>query len=156
MKAWRLVSEKWASGAFTGDGARLYGGRWNFPGIPLVYAAERLSLAALEMLVHLKATSLSLPYVAFEIEFEDSLLTAFPENELPEHWREEPVSSSTMEVGTYWATRRESAVLAVPSVVVPEERNFLLNCEHPQFPKIYILREQAFSFDPRLLKENAE
>lgn len=150
------MSKKRAAGAFTGEGARLYGGRWNFPGIPVVYVAESLSLAALELLVHLKATRLGLPYVAFEVEFDDALATLLGDEEIPENWRDEPPPPSTMEVGTFWATRRESAVLSVPSVLVPGERNYLLNCEHPQFEEIEIVKEESFSFDPRLLKATAD
>ena len=148
--AWRIVRRARAGDAFTGEGARQFGGRWNSPGIPIVYTSEHQSLAALEILVHLQPR-LSLDFVAFRLALPDELISYLPLSGLPAHWRVEPPSGATMKLGDTWFRDGRTAFLAVPSAIVPEERNFLLNPLHPDYSKIGIQAPQAFSFDPRLI-----
>jgi RES domain-containing protein len=150
MKAWRISKQKHARTAFSGDGARLYGGRWNSPGVPVVYVAESQSLAVLEVLVHLDAPALLEKYVFLEVGFDASLVTDLDRNSLPKNWQSDPVPEAIQAIGDRWVLSGDSAVLRVPSILVPEESNFLLNPRHPDFRKIGVSRPQPFRFDPRL------
>lgn len=149
-RAWRIVKAKHAPTAFDGEGARLYGGRWNSRGIRVVYVSSSLSLASLESLVHL-TPPMSFKYVAIPVEFEDSLVEKIPLATLPTEWRDEPPPPSTKTIGDIWVSQAHSAVLELPSAIIPDEINFLLNPLHPDFRKIGIGKPEAFSFDPRLL-----
>ena len=151
IRAWRIVREARAAEAFSGEGARQYGGRWNSPGVAIVYASEHQSLAALETLVHLQPRG-SLRFVVFPVEFADDLVERLPNEALPPSWRSEPPGAATMQIGDAWAQSGRTAVLALPSIVVPQEINFLLNPLHPAFSRISIKKPIEFSFDPRLLE----
>lgn len=150
LRAWRIVRDAHAASAFDGEGARLYGGRWNPPGLAAVYVSEHASLAALEILVHTQPLIPAVRYSAFEIEFDEGLVEHVTWADLPEGWNESPPMVS-MQVGGRWLREAGSAVLAVPSAVLPLERNFVLNPRHPDFGKIHIAKPQRFAFDPRLL-----
>jgi RES domain-containing protein len=151
MRVWRLCRRKHA--AFDGEGARLAGGRWNRRGIAVVYASETLSLAALEYLVHLDATLAPRDLVATAADLPDVLpVTRFEVADLPRNWRRYPAPEALAELGTEWAEARRTAVLSVPSAVVPSERNILLNPAHPDFKTLHLLSPLRFSFDPRLWK----
>ena len=152
MKAWRITKQRHARTAFSGEGARLYGGRWNSAGVPVVYVAESQSLAVLELLVHLDAPTLLEKYVFLEVEFDVSLVTDLDRNSLPKNWQSDPVPQVIQTLGDRWVLSGDSAVLRVPSVLVPRESNFLLNPRHPDFGKIGVSRPQAFRFDPRLAR----
>ena len=148
---WRIVNNKHAATAFSGEGARLYGGRWNSVGVPMVYVSEHRSLGALEILVHIRPLALRAAYRAFFAEWDDALVEALPAESLPSEWRMEPPGIATMRIGDLWARERRSAVLAVPSVLIPEERNFVMNPVHPDFARISIHDRGEFVLDARLL-----
>ncbi len=149
--AWRFVKAKHALKAFDGEGARRYGGRWNRGGIAVVYISQSLALASLEEFVHLGDEGKKLKFVYFKVEIPDNIridqLTT-----LPGDWRNEPPSNSTQDMGTEWVKRNTSAVLKIPSAVVPIEFNYMLNIAHPDFKKIKIYDPVAFRFDPRMWK----
>jgi RES domain-containing protein len=147
-QSWRIVKEKHAATAFNGDGARLNGGRWNSVGTSVVYTSGSMALAALESLVHLNPP-VTFKFVAIPIEFDDALIEEVAE--LPANWREEPPPLATKEIGDLWIQGVRSAVLKLPSVIIPSEPNYLLNPAHPDFKKIVIGRFNHFSFDPRLI-----
>lgn len=147
-KAWRIVKEKHAATAFSGEGAAIAGGRWNSRGVRVVYASSTLALAALETLVHLNPP-VWFKYVAFPIEFPDALVTS--PRSLPADWTLEPPGPSSKAVGDAWVHASQSAVLAVPAAIIPSETNYLLNPMHPDFRRISIGKSQPFAFDPRLL-----
>ncbi len=149
-RAWRIVKEKHARTAFDGEGAWLFGGRWNSPGTRVIYTSATLSLAVLESLVHLNPP-VAFPYVAIPVEFDGSLVEVLSSATLPADWTEEPPPLSTMTRGDLWVKESRSAVLELPSVVIPAEPNFLLNPAHPDFRKIRIGKPVPFSFDRRLL-----
>ncbi len=134
----------------TGEGARLYGGRWNPPGVAMVYAAESRALAALEMLVHLQSQKLLASYVAIELRFNAKIVENLPVASLPDDWRSDPAPLSTQAIGSAWVTSNRLPVLRVPSVLIPEEFNYLLNPRHPGFAEIEIGDAVLFTFDPRL------
>jgi len=147
-QAWRIVKEKHAATAFNGEGARLYGGRWNSAGARVVYTSGSKALAALESLVHLNPPVI-FNYVAIPVEFDDALVEKVAS--LPADWTEEPPPPSTKDIGDLWVKEARSAVLELPSVIIPSEPNYLLNPTHPDFKKIIIGKPGLFAFDPRLL-----
>ncbi len=149
-EAWRLVKAKHAGTAFSGDGAAKAGGRWNSRGVYLVYASASRSLAALETLVHITPLA-SFRYKFIRMEFGRTLAENLDAGRLPSDWRMEPPPLSTKQVGDAWVHSLRSAVLAVPSVIIPEEFNYLLNPAHPDFRKIEFGEPADFAFDHRLL-----
>ena len=149
-QAWRIVKEKYAATAFSGEGASRTGGRWNSRGTWVVYTSGTQSLAALETLVHLNPPVL-FKYVVFRIEFDETLVERVAPGSLPVDWTEEPPPPSTKEVGDLWVKKARSVILELPSVIIPGESNYLLNPTHPDFKKIVFDKLETFSFDPRLL-----
>jgi RES domain-containing protein len=149
--AWRIVRAARVNSAFTGEGGRLYGGRWNSRGTAVVYVSEHESLAALELLVHTIPLSPIEQYLSFRLEWQDKLTEYFPLKNLPLHWNTEPPTSETMQIGDEWIRRGSSVALAVPSVLSTSEMNFLLNAKHPDFKKIKISQPIEYRFDLRLL-----
>lgn len=149
---WRLLTARFADSAFTGEGARLYGGRWNRKGVPMVYTAGSQSLATLEMLV--QDEPLRARYVMIPVTLPKNLkIERVTEDELPADWRDLAAREHTQAIGCAWAKRKSSAVLAVPSAVIPAEHNYLLNPLHPSFPKIEIGAPRDFIIDLRLIKK---
>jgi RES domain-containing protein len=152
VHAWRIVKAKLASTAFSGDGARRYGGRWNISGRPVVYVAQNASLAILETLVHLRTRELVQQYVLFHVQFDGRIMTALDPKDLPESWRRIEPSPEVQRLGDAWLAGATSAVLRVPSVIVPTEWNYLLNPAHPHFPRIKIGPRIPVRLDLRLIK----
>jgi len=150
--AWRIVKPCRVGSAFSGEGARLYGGRWNSMGTTLVYAAESKSLAALEMLVHVDVAELLDDYLCVPVRFDARLVRTLDFTALPEDWRNPLLPSSTREMGDAWVADRLSVLLKVPSAVIPGESNYLINPAHPNFGKLGIGAPEPFEFDQRLLK----
>jgi RES domain-containing protein len=133
----------------SGEGARLYGGRWNPKGIPLIYTAESVALAALEVLVRL-TTSKLYHRVTYELP-EDTSTELLTLAELPSTWNRPFPNIWLMEFGKSWAMEKRSLMLKVPSAVVNGEGwNCILNPLHPQNHTIRILNVAPFAFDPRL------
>ena len=149
--AWRIVRASRAQTAFTGEGARRSGGRWNSPGVHVVYVSEHQSTAALEVFTNRMPFILEEKYKAFHLEWPDHLTERFPMEKLPANWRVFPAPSETKEIGDRWVQERRSAVLALPSAISPADTNFLLNPEHRDFKRIRIASPINFDFDPRLL-----
>jgi len=147
---WRLVPRRHADDPWSGEGARLYGGRWNAVGVPALYTSEHRSLAALEVLVHLNGTDPTSTYKLLSYELEEGMIDHLPKAELPDDWRQEPPSPSTAAWGSRWAREKRSLALAVPSAVMPEEKNIILNPSHPDRHKVKLGKPADFVFDPRL------
>ena len=152
MRCYRLVKARHALGAFAGDGARAYGGRWNRPGVPVAYAAQSLSLAALETFVHFSGEERSIAFVSYALDVPDECVEVIAPRDLPRDWRAEIPRPSTQGYGTLWQRTRRSVALAVPSVIVPAELCILLNPEHPDTRRVVVHYPEPFSFDERLLK----
>ena len=150
VTAWRIVKAKRASDAFSGEGPRRYGGRWNSPGTAMVYTAGTRSLAALEVLVHLNQAELSLSYVLIGVTFHSASVESLDRKLLPAGWQSSPAPRYLQEIGDDWAARQSSAVLKVPSAIIPDEACYLINPAHPYFPKIKFGKPEDFGFDPRL------
>src|SRR5438128_4887832 len=150
LSAWRLTKTKLLASAWDGQGARKSGGRWNSVGIAVVYTSGTLSLALVEVLVHLPSGILP-AYSAVRVDFDESMVTAVQPADLPAHWRDHPPPPETRAMGDRWVAEGNRAVLRVPSVVVPNEFNYVLNPSHAGFADISIGDPMPFPFDPRLL-----
>lgn len=150
LAAWRLVRAELAEHAFDGEGARLFGGRWNPPGLPVIYAASSRSLAALEVLAHLPRTLRTNAFVLYRVEFAEQAVETLDPAALPPDWSQFPPPTSSQGAGHDWLKRTATPVLRVPSVLLPEEANFLFNPRHPAFVRLLPIRERFFFFDPRL------
>ncbi len=146
---WRLVKRKHAA-AFSGEGARIFEGRWNSAGVPVVYCSENLALAALEILVHTQPVTMKEPFRVFRVNFDDSLMTSIELEKLPRGWNLQPPSAVSKNVGHEWVKSNRSVALALPSVLVPLERTYLLNPRHLNFRKTKIHDAGNFVLDPRL------
>ncbi len=140
MRLWRLARE--AHSALDGEGARMFGGRWNSPGRPVVYCAGSAALAILEVRVHLDLPLDLLPedYRLFAIETGNRAPLDAP----PGAW-DDPRG-----FGDDWLACRRSAIVRVPSILVPEESNLLINPLHPEAPGIQLVSQRPFQFDTRL------
>lgn len=147
---YRIVQEHWAATALDGEGARRFGGRWNFPGLPAVYLAESRALAALEILVHAPREALLLEWIVIELDIPDDWIEKVPVSRLPERWRERPSSQDAQIFGSEWLSGGKKVALRLPSVVVPQEFSMLLNPLHADMRKIKVGPPVPFSFDERL------
>jgi RES domain-containing protein len=139
---------------FDGEGARLYGGRWNSRGTRILYTAGSLSLAALEMLVHLKDEEILLSYSYATAEFDESLILPVEEFQiLPANWSDYPAPLEIQRIGDKWSSSNSSVVLRVPTSIVPVEFNYLVNVQHPEFSTVKLGEVRTFTFDERLYKK---
>lgn len=153
MRVWRVSAHE----TFDGEGARRFGGRWNRPGIAVIYAAATLALAMLEFRMHLDRRRVSATVFAHHADVpEDAGLDRLNDAGLPANWRAHPVPDALREIGTSWVVSGKSLLLSVPSVVlrvdpklVPAERNYLLNPAHPDFARIR-LGSVKVQLDPRM------
>lgn len=148
--AWRFVKERYAAGAFTGEGARLNAGRWNSPGVRMVYCSSSIALSVLELLVHLQQPRVLASYVLFSAAIEGEMIEQLTPDELPRNWRDFPAPPALASIGDRWAYELRSAVLTVPSAIVEAEYNYLLNPLHPQFSSIVVSGPLPYRLDPRL------
>jgi len=142
---YRLVRAERAGAVLSGEGARLYGGRWNPPGKAVVYASASRALAVLEAFVHLAAEARSMRFFLYEV--------ALPKGaRLLRHKgaRPPPSLESSQNVGRAWLDTGATLALVVPSVIVPQEPNYVLNVSHPQFARLALSAPEPFSFDERL------
>jgi RES domain-containing protein len=151
MQVYRLVKARHAAAALDGEGARRVGGRWNAPGNPVAYCASSLSLAVLELLVHVDPGDAPEDLVAVRIEIPEEvsarrLLLA----ELPDDWRRGTGKASLRALGTDWIQKGVEGVLIVPSVIVPAELKVLVNPRHPDSTRIKFLGQEPFRLDSRL------
>jgi RES domain-containing protein len=137
--AWRLCREPFAD--LGGGGARLFGGRWNSPGNPLVYAASTAALAVLEVRVHLDLPPELLPedYTLLTIDLDDLAVETVAD-----------LMAEPRAFGDAWLVARRTPILCVPSTIVPESTNLLLNPRHPDAGTTRIIGQRPFDFDRRL------
>jgi RES domain-containing protein len=144
MEVFRLCTAAFA--ALDGEGARLYGGRWNSPGRALIYASQHLSLAVLEYLVHVELDNLPNNLIWLHIHIPDSVSTeSYPENSTPPE-------ATASKFGDAWVKDNRSLLLVVPSAVLPIEFNVLINPKHREMKQVKVIGKKAYSFDPRLLR----
>jgi RES domain-containing protein len=135
----------------SGTGARLYGGRWNSEGKPMLYLASSRSLALLEVLVHLDPLTIPGNYCLTEIEVPDSKVITVEVEQLPEDWQDISGPVILRELGDAFLKKQEYLLMKVPSSIVPAEYNYLLNPLHPDAFDVKLLKREPFGFDRRLL-----
>ena len=150
MRVYRLCRA--AHRALDGEGALRVGGRWNNPGHAAVYTSATLSLAALEYLAHIEPALAPTDLVALTIEVPDRLIERLQASKLPADWHRIPEHPWCKAYGDHWLVQRQSLGLLVPSAIIPQEQNLILNPRHPRFDQVKVVGERAFGFDPRLLK----
>jgi RES domain-containing protein len=150
MIVFRLSKSKYALD-ISGKGAEQSGGRWNSKGITLLYTSESRALCTTEIAVHTPLGNIPLDYQIVSIEIPDDIkVEELLASELPEDWKSLPHSHSTQEIGDKFVHTNKFLVLKVPSVVVQEEYNFLINPNHKDFKRIHIKLIEPFNFDGRL------
>jgi len=151
LKAWRICKPAYAPVAFDGEGAARASGRWNRRGQRVAYAADSQSLAILELLAHSSMSLLKL-YCLVPCSFDDGLVETLDPASLPLHWRAmvDPGWAALQDIGGYWIESMRSAVLRVPTVLVPDQSNYLINPMHPDFKRVKIGAAIDYEPDPRL------
>ena len=134
----------------SGTGARLYGGRWNNIGRPMVYMASTRSLAVLEVLVHLSPTNIPDDFcqITFDVPNDVQVLDV---NTLPVNWQDYPEPTALKAMGDAFLKQNKHLLLKVPSAIIKEEFNYLLNPAHPKAHLVKIVEQKEFTFDERLL-----
>jgi len=151
MLVWRVTPKAHAEQSLNGEGAQRYGGRWNHVGIAVVYTSQSLSLAVLEYLVNLPIADLPDDLVSIQIEIPDDLpRTEITIKDLPENWRTFPAIEELKDISAEWARQATVPILVVPSVVIPNELNYLINPKHPLSRGIVIESVDPFALDTRL------
>ena len=151
MQVWRICRKRHVPSAFDGVGAEQVGGRWNHKGHRMVYTSSTLSLASLELFVHLEPNSMPGDLVSACATIPDAasveeLTTA----DLPRGWRSYPAPTKLQDIGTRWLLELRSFALIVPSAVNPEEANILLKPAHPDAVSLVKVQSKPFQFDPRM------
>jgi len=137
----------------SGIGAMLHGGRWNRRNIPVVYSSENRSLATVEFLVHVSLSIVPNDLSIACLEIPDNVVSEqISINDLPENWREYPAPPELAKLGSEWALEKRSLLLRVPSVVVPNEFNILINPRHQEIYTVTLSRVERYTFDSRLLR----
>jgi RES domain-containing protein len=154
---WRIATDTPAYEAddLSGRGAELTGGRWNAKGVPVVHASETRALACLETVVHLNAAALPLNRYLVEIVVPDEVwraADASPADAPPVGWDARPFGRASLEVGKVWVRAGACALLIAPSVIVPEERNVLINPRHPDSRRLSARKVRLWTYDRRLGK----
>ncbi len=152
MRLWRLVKTRYASTTFDGEGARLHGGRWNSPGTRVAYASSNSALAVLEVLVHMTGGGILPGYSLVTATLPDALVHDLPASDVPKNWTASPVPPDLQAIGDAWARSGRSVALRVPSALVPDSHNILINPEHADFARFVVESTEPFGFDTRLLR----
>ena len=152
MRCWRICRRRYAADAARGEGARLYGGRWNSRGVRVVYASTSLALAAVETFVNLEPNLQPKDLVSIEAEIPDGLeIGRLDLQVLPTQWHE--IRGESLHLfGDEWVHRGDSAALLVPSAAIRGEWNVLLNPAHPEFARIKFHEPRSFDFDARMFR----
>lgn len=151
LTAWRIAKTRYASAAFDGEGARLYGGRWSSVGIRVAYASQSVALATLEVLAGLGRMALLPSYSLVSVRFDESALEVLPVKSLPANWRAYPAPPELQAFGDRWIAENRSLVLQVPSAIIETEANYLLNPLHPSFASVKISGPAPFELDARVV-----
>lgn len=148
---YRVAAVRRAKEAFSGEGAKLYGGRWNPRGFPVVYASQSRALALLETFVHLTLEARDQRFVIYEVKLPTRARTErYHSSTLG--WRKWQTPAASQDAGRAWLMAARALAFVVPSVLVPQEMNYVLNVRHAQFGRLRISAPEPFSFDDRLWK----
>ncbi len=150
MKLYRITRRIHVTTPLDGEGSRLFGGRWTSVGVAVAYASATLSLAALEYLVHVDPDILPGDLVAVHVTAEGCTVESFDLERLPANWREYPAPAALARIGDEWVRSGRSVLLTVPSAIIPEERNVLINPRHEEAPMLKVSSTAPFALDRRL------
>lgn len=153
ITAWRISAARYAETAFSGEGAKQYGGRFNSVGVPLVYTSGSLALATLELLARIRRRQRLVDRVCLSVTFDEDDVLAYGASDLPDGWDARPYGAASQRVGDAWVRSQSSLVLRVPSVVVPRESNYLINPRHPDVDRLEIGAPEPLDPDPRITKD---
>ena len=152
IEAFRIGKTKFADSFLDGEGSYKYGGRWNSRRKRVVYTAESLSLATLEIVVHFDAAQVRAGYSFATARFsEKQVLFVEDLAELPKNWRDSPAPLQVQDIGDAWVQSASSLVLRVPTTLLPIGFNYLINVKHPDFSKLKIGESRPLSLDERLM-----
>jgi RES domain-containing protein len=153
MRVWRVCNARHASTAFSGVGARLFPGRWNLAAVPMIYTASSLSLAAIEVFVHLSPsdTPVGLVSILVSLPIDEASCERIDPATLPADWRNQR-NQELPRIGAEWVRSRRSLALLVPSVPIDGEWNVLVNPDHPDVSSIVVDTPKPFRFDQRMFK----
>ena len=156
MRVWRIASEtaEYSADDVSGSGAYRTGGRWNSKNRHVLYCAESASLACLETLVHLGAWNLPLKRFLVAVDIPEALWKsrkAIDAESLPDAWNSFPAMQASTNFGDDWLKRKQSAVLVVPSAIVPEDAVILINPQHADSRRIKAEKVRVWRYDQRLM-----
>ncbi len=152
MKVYRIAKTHYVED-LSGNGARIYGGRWNHKGTRMIYTSENRALTTVEYLVHVPLSIVPTDLSLATVQIPDGITSKeIKISDLPNNWREYPPPSRLAEMGTNWAKKNESLLLRVPSAVVGREFNILLNPLHPDMKHVSIFQIESYTVDERLLR----
>jgi len=156
VSLWRIATDtpNYTSDDMSGAGAKVSGGRWNRPGNAMLYTASNIALACLETIVHINASGLPLNRYLVRIEIPDQIWrrrTSFPNDAATVGWDAEPAGKVSLDYGDHWLASGRSALLIVPSVIVAEEHNVLINPAHADTASIKATKLRKWQYDARLL-----
>jgi len=154
---WRIATDTkhYEADDLSGAGAKITGGRWNSAGSLMLYCSETRALACLETVVHLDAGGLPLNRYLVEIQVPGNIWLAAETqtaNSLAVGWDAEPAARRSIDFGTDWLASRRSLLLIVPSVIVIEETNVLINPDHPELHRLRAAKVRRWLYDPRLIR----
>jgi RES domain-containing protein len=153
MRVYRIARKKHLDD-LTGAGAKTFGGRWNHRGTAMLYTSETRSLAMVEFLVHVSwmqaPSDLGIATLEIANEIEPESLSPA---DRPEDWRDFPAPRKLADLGTGWANSKRSLLLRVPSAVIEQEHNILINPGHSDIVRVNVLEVKDLEFDRRLLKK---
>ena len=153
MLIYRLDRLKRENQVLSGKGSEMFGGRWNYPGIPAVYCAENRALTVLEILAHLDKDHWPNDRIMVSFEIPDeSMIHKMDVAELDSGWNSFPYTDSSQRIFGEFVQSNNHCILAVPSAIVPDEFNFVINPNHPKATQIRVIDKKAFVLDHRLLK----
>ncbi len=152
MRIWRICRARFADEAFSGQGARRFGGRWNSPGVPMVYSSSSLALAAMELFVHLEPNQQpdDLVSIAALLPEGEPALRLEPDDLPPRWWTDD--FAPLRAIGDKWIRENKSLAIEVPSAALRMEWNVLVNPLHPAIAEIKIEKPQPFNFDARMFR----
>lgn len=150
--AWRIIKSKLSNHAFDGEGSRIYEGRWTSPGLPVIYTSESLSLATLEVLVHIQSSAPLGAYLQYKIGFTDELVEDLNQEKPPGNWRDSPAPVELRAFGDSWIRSGTSVLFRVPSTIITHEFNFLINPLHDDFTKLRLEDPRPLDIDSRVFQ----
>jgi RES domain-containing protein len=153
MIVYRLCRKKYDHD-LSGRGAEISGGRWNGKGAAALYTSSSRALCAIEVVVHVPAGIIPQDYYLVTIEFPDSApIDTVGLKDLPANWNNNPISISTQHIGNAFIPDRKALVLKVPSSIIKDEWNYIINPMHKNFKQVKIINIEPFTFDTRLFKK---